>query len=105
MMPLTERVAPTLDGRAAAVREILDVDWAALERDHLPYVVSTLAATKPYGPVRMFVAALQAAAGDRYGELSPIVVASVPAATAEMLRGHGHLGAGSGVSVGASGEE
>ena len=30
MMPLTERVAPTPAGRAAAVKAIMDVDWQGL---------------------------------------------------------------------------
>ena len=91
MMPLTQKVAPTLEGRAAAVGDILAVDWQALKDDHLPYVTASLAANKPYGPTRMFVSALQIAAGDRYAELAPIVAASVPAAVGDQLRVHGHL--------------
>lgn len=91
MMPLTQKVAPTLEGRAAAVGRILDADWRALEVDHLPYVVRTLGTTKPYGPVRMFVAALQVSAGERYTRLAPIVDRWLPGGVADMLRVHGHL--------------
>lgn len=90
MMPLTQRVAPDLEGRAAAVRDILHVDWEALKGEHLPYVVASLAANKPYGPVRMFVAALQHAAGDRFSELAPVVLSSVSDDVGAKLRAHGH---------------
>jgi len=92
MMPLTQRVAPTVEGRAAAVGTILDVDFDALKSDHLPYVVHTLATTKPYGPTRMFVAALQAAAGPRYAELTPVLRRALPEALQGQLQAHGHLG-------------
>lgn len=93
MMPLTQRVAPTVEGRAAAVRAILEVDWDGLRDVHLPQVARALAATKPYGPVRMFVAAVQAAAGDRYPELEPSLRAALPAETVATLASHGHLAA------------
>lgn len=92
MMPLTEKVAPTFEGRAAAVREILEVDWAALNSVHLPYVVRVLAETKPYGPVRMFVASVQAAAGPGYVELEPAIRGALPGDLVSMLVEHGHLG-------------
>jgi len=91
MMPLTQKIAPTLAGRAAAVADILDVDWEGLKTDHLPYVVRALSTTKPYGPNRMFVAALQAAAGPRYAELTPIVSRAMTATMAAQMRAHGHL--------------
>ncbi len=91
MMPLTAQVAPTQEGRAAAVREILELDWAALKTVHLPYVAASLAANKPYGPVRMFVAALQSAADERYAELEPVLRAALPAPVAASLQQHGHL--------------
>lgn len=59
MMPLTQRVADTLDGRAEAVRAIIDTDRANVEAVLVPWVASRLEATKPFGPVRMFVSALQ----------------------------------------------
>lgn len=91
MMPLTERVAPTLEGRAAAVHEILAVDWSELRSTQLPYVAKALASTKPYGAVRMFVSAVQAAAGARYHELQPILREALPAEMVAMLVEHGHL--------------
>lgn len=91
MMPLTQRVAPTLEGRAAAVRTLLEVDWDGLRTHHLPYVVRTLAATRPFGPTRMFIAALQLAAGERYGELAPVVEDALPAALRDQLSALGHL--------------
>jgi len=94
MMPLTVKVAATLEGRAAAVRTILDVDWDGLVNVHLPTVTRALGETKPYGPVRMFVSSVQLAAGDRYAELEPIIRAALPEATVQTLEGHGHLTAG-----------
>jgi iron-sulfur cluster repair protein YtfE (RIC family) len=91
MMPLTERVAPTLEGRAAAVHEILAVDWERLKTIQIPYVVRSLSATKPYGPLRMFVAALQVAAGDEYGGLEDHIRSALPEEKVAMLVEHGHL--------------
>lgn len=91
MMPLTERVAPTLEGRAAAVHEILAVDWERLKTIQIPYVVRSLSATKPYGPLRMFVAALQVAAGEEYGGLEECIRSALPAEKVAMLVEHGHL--------------
>lgn len=91
MMPLTRRVARTLEGRAAAVRTLLEADWEGLSRDHLPYVVKTLAATRPFGPVRTFVFAVQLAAGERYHELAPAIADNLPAETRDELRDLGHL--------------
>jgi hypothetical protein len=93
MMPLTELIAPTLEGRAAAVHEIMAVDWAQLAQVHLPYVVRSLSMTKPYGPLRMFVAAVQIAAGDRFGTLEPVIRDALPAEKVAMLTEHGHLSA------------
>ncbi|MCA9557004.1 MAG: hemerythrin domain-containing protein, partial [Myxococcales bacterium] len=53
MMPLTQTVADTPEGRAAVVRRIMEVDWEGMKRDQLGYVTASLAATKPLGPVRM----------------------------------------------------
>lgn len=93
MMPLTDRVATTPEGRAAAVNEILNVDWEALRTSQLPYVAHALASTKPYGTVRMFVSAVQAAAGGKYEELQPVLRDALPAEMVAMLVEHGHLDA------------
>jgi iron-sulfur cluster repair protein YtfE (RIC family) len=90
MMPLTIRVAPTLEGRAAVVRQILEVDFDALGSDLVPYVAASLARTKPFGPLRMFAAALQVASGERYGELAPALHAAVPHDTSAQLARLGH---------------
>jgi hemerythrin-like domain-containing protein len=87
MMPLTEK----LEGRAGHVRRILEVDWAALKRDHLPYVTRSLARTKPYGVVRTFVSAVQASAGDGWAELEPIVRAGLLDPQVAQLTEDGHL--------------
>lgn len=91
MMPLTQWVAPTAEGRAEVVGKIMSLDWEALKSAHLPYVVEQLSETKPYGPLRMFVAAVQAASGDRYSDLEPVVRSALPAQKVELLQGHGHL--------------
>ena len=92
MMPLTQKVADTLEGRAAAVREIMSLDWDGMIDVQLPYVLESLSTTKPYGPLRMFVAALQVSASDRYAEIEPVIRGSVDAGKASMLQEHGHLG-------------
>ena len=74
----------------------MEVDWAAMKEVQLAYVVERLAETKPYGPLRMFVAAVQLAAGDAYPELEPIVRDALPADKVEMLTAHGHLTPSSG---------
>ena len=91
MMPLTRQVADTLEGRAAAVRHIMAVDWQELMEAHLPYVTRALGQTKPYGPVRMFVAAVQAASGERYAEIEPILMAALPLEVVMRLGSHGHF--------------
>lgn len=94
MMPLTEKVDPTLEGRARAVKSIMDLDWERLKSVQLPYVVSALARTKPLGgPVRMFVSAVQTSAAGSWGELEPIVRASLSAEQASQLAAWGHLSA------------
>lgn len=95
MMPLTEKVAPTLEGRAAHVRQILEVDWRALKSTQLPYVLGELGRTKPYGPLRMYVAALQVSAADAWSELEPIVRATLSDTQIAQLTAHGHLSASS----------
>jgi hypothetical protein len=92
MMPLTSAVSPTVAGRAQAVRGIMEVDWEGLKATQLPYVVASLAAHKPYGPLRMFFAAVQLSAGDAYDELEPFIRAALPADKAELLASHGHHG-------------
>ncbi len=93
MMPLTQRVADTIEGRAAVVRRIMEVDWEGMKQDQLGYVTARLAETKPLGPVRMFVAAVQAAAADAYPELEPILRGALPPAHRQALHGMGHLSA------------
>lgn len=60
MMPLTQQVADTVEGRAQAVRAIIDTDRDSVEQQLVPWVAARLEATKPFGPVRMFVEALRA---------------------------------------------
>ncbi len=91
MMPLTQRVSDTLEGRAAAVREIMESDWEGLRLNHLPYVVAALSRNKAYGPLRMFVSAVQVSSGDRFGELEEVIRSSVTAEQESMLKQHGHL--------------
>jgi hypothetical protein len=92
---MTGQVAPTVEGRAQEVRRILDVDWGALKEKHLPYVTASLATHKPYGPLRMFVAAVQLCASEAYSELEPIIRNAISAEQAAMLTQHGHLTAAS----------
>ncbi len=91
MMPLTHKTADTAEGRALVVRRIMETDWEALKRDQLGYVVASLSRTKPFGPLRMYVAAVQVAAGSAYGELEPIVRAALPAEQLQKLTSLGHL--------------
>ena len=57
----------------------------------LPYVLRELSATKPHGPVRMFVSAVQIAAGASYHELQATGRSALPATTVEQLVTEGHL--------------
>ncbi|TNF37596.1 MAG: hypothetical protein EP329_02735 [Deltaproteobacteria bacterium] len=93
MMPLTPRTADTLEGRARHVRRIMEVDWRALAEVQIPWVVAALAETKPYGPVRMFVAALEVSAGDAWGELQAAVRGALQPELVRQLEAHGHLAA------------
>lgn len=93
MMPLTQRVAPTIEGRARAVRTLLDVDWNGLRDRQLPYVVSALERARPFGQLRMFVAAVQLSSGDRYDELVPVIRGALSEDAAAQLANLGHLDA------------
>lgn len=91
MMPLTQRVAPTVEGRARAVRELFDVDWDGLRDRQLPWVVSALERGRGFGQLRMFVSAVQLSSGDRFGELVPAIRGALSADAAAQLEKLGHL--------------
>ncbi len=91
MMPLTQRVHETVEGRAAAVADIVALDWSTFQEKQLPYVLRSLSDTKPYGPLRMYVAAVEISTGERFSELQSIIATNVAPEKADLLRQHGHL--------------
>lgn len=58
MMPLTMKVADSPQGRARAVRAIIDVAWDEVVEELCPWVAQSLEKTKPFGPLRMFTSAV-----------------------------------------------
>jgi len=58
MMPLTMQVAQTEQGRARAVRDIMDVAWDAVVDELSPWVAHSLETNRPFGQLRMFIGAM-----------------------------------------------
>lgn len=80
MMPLTEKVAPTMPERAAVVHDILAVDEAEYRAHQLEYVTRQLSRAEAPGKLRMYVAALKAVATpDEYRDYAPLIARSVTA--------------------------
>ena len=86
MMPLTQRVADTLEGRAAAVRGIIDAaDAEATAAWQVGWVLSRLHTHRPFGKVRMYVAALEATHAADLHRIQPAIRAALPPAMVAKL--------------------
>lgn len=95
MMPLTEKAADTVEGRGAVVQSIWTVDEAGFADAMLPIVLRKLEATKPFGPVMMYVKALQMSASPaQYERLLPVIETSLSAETFAQLVAKGADGPG-----------
>ena len=78
MMPLTEKVADAVEGRAAAVHRILSVDLDEYRAHQLPYVTRQLSRAEQPGKLRMYVAALKLVASpEEYATYSGLIARSV----------------------------
>ncbi len=93
MMPLTQRVHETVEGRADAVGRLIDtVPAAELEGALMPYVLTRLEATKPFGPLRMFVEAVKISTGpERFAALAPLCRTHLSTDSVAKLEGCGAL--------------
>ncbi|TNE88812.1 MAG: hypothetical protein EP330_13560 [Deltaproteobacteria bacterium] len=93
MMPLTQKVADTVDGRAAAVKRIIDAaDRSESEQWQMPWVLSKLNEARPFGMVRMYAAALKTIHTDEeFARISPSLAAVVGDEAAAKLTAVGAL--------------
>ncbi len=74
MMPLTEKIAPTVEERAAEVHKILEVDMDGFRNVQLGYVVRQLSRSDQFGKLRAFVDALKTvASADEYQDFATII--------------------------------
>ncbi len=93
MMPLTQQVADTVEGRAAAVRSIIDTAREDTEQLLLPWVVQRLEASRPYPQLRMFVAAWREVhGGDPLEQVEAPVRRALSPAAVTRLEQDGALG-------------
>ncbi|MCO4747246.1 MAG: hemerythrin domain-containing protein [Proteobacteria bacterium] len=93
MMPLTQKVHATQEGRAAAVGKIIaSVPEEQVDGTLLPYVLERLEKTKPFGPLRMFVEATRMSMGpDRFARAAPVVRTHLSAEAVGKLESLGSL--------------
>mmetsp|Transcript_31766 Transcript_31766/g.49706 ORF Transcript_31766/g.49706 Transcript_31766/m.49706 type:complete len:536 (-) Transcript_31766:350-1957(-) len=95
MMPLTEKVAETVELRGASMQKVLACDSEGFERIQLPYVINKLDHSKPFGAVKMFVEGLQMSSTvSAYERYVTIMKAEIKSETAAQLEKAGCFGPG-----------
>jgi len=93
LMPLTQEVHHTVEGRAEAVRDLIEsVPSDDLNVSLLPYVLHQLDANKPFGPLRMFVESLKVSLPvERFEGLDPLLRLALSDRAVSKLEGCGAL--------------
>jgi len=95
MMPLTEKVAPTLELRGRAMNAILHADWDGFKSHQLGPVLKRIEASKPFGALKMIIQALQhSTTPAEYTSLIAIIKATLQQDNVSKLDGEGVLSDG-----------